>query len=96
MPRLSALSFSLGSYGGSRRRFSSAAPVDTRTVYRQVFNSTNTWTVPVGVTEIDYLIVAGGGGGAGHSPLTKDPNTSMYSGNGGEGGSGIVIISWRL
>jgi hypothetical protein len=28
------------------------------------FGATETWTVPTGVTSVDYLVVAGGGGGA--------------------------------
>ena len=30
----------------------------------QTFTATSTWTCPTGVTEVEYLVVAGGGGGA--------------------------------
>ena len=29
----------------------------------QIFNATTTWSPPTGVSEINYLVVAGGGGG---------------------------------
>ena len=29
----------------------------------QTFLATGTWTAPTGVTEVEYLVVAGGGGG---------------------------------
>jgi hypothetical protein len=29
----------------------------------QTFTATGTWTAPTGVTEVEYLVVAGGGGG---------------------------------
>jgi hypothetical protein len=38
------------------------------------FNGSATWTCPTGVTEVEYLVVAGGGGGGG------------YGGGGGAGG----------
>ena len=44
------------------------------TVVKWNVSQTTTWTVPAGVTFIDYLVVAGGGGGGG--------------GGGGSGGSG--------
>jgi hypothetical protein len=31
----------------------------------QSFTATGDWTCPTGVTEVEYLVVAGGGGGAG-------------------------------
>jgi len=37
---------------------------------------TGTWTIPVGVTSVDYLVVAGGGGGG----------ADQYGGGGGAGG----------
>ena len=40
----------------------------------QTFIGSSTWTCPAGVTEVEYLVVAGGGGGA--------------SGQGGGGGAG--------
>ena len=30
----------------------------------QTFTATSTWTCPTGVTEVEYLVVAGGGGSA--------------------------------
>jgi hypothetical protein len=32
-----------------------------------VFKQSGIWTCPVGVTEVEYLVVAGGGGGASRS-----------------------------
>ena len=29
----------------------------------QTFTASGTWTAPTGVTEVEYLVVAGGGGG---------------------------------
>jgi hypothetical protein len=29
----------------------------------QIFQSSGTWTCPTGITEVEYLVVAGGGGG---------------------------------
>ena len=52
------------------------------------FTASGTWTCPTGVTEVEYLVVAGGGGGGGSHP----DNVAGYAGNGGSGGSGIVII----
>ena len=40
----------------------------------QTFTATSTWTCPTGVTEVEYLVVAGGGGGG--------------AGIGGAGGAG--------
>jgi hypothetical protein len=34
----------------------------------QTFTTSGTWTCPEGVTEIEYLVVAGGGGGQGGAP----------------------------
>jgi prepilin-type N-terminal cleavage/methylation domain-containing protein len=43
---------------------------------------TNTWNTPVGVTSVDYLVVAGGGAGG-------DSLASTYQGGGG-GGGGVL------
>ena len=32
----------------------------------QTFTATSTWTCPTGVTEVEYLVVAGGGAGGGY------------------------------
>ena len=66
----------------------------------QTFTATSTWTCPAGVTEVEYLVVAGGGGtgstgtGAGTSGTTNTGGGggAGRTGNGGSGGSGIVII----
>jgi hypothetical protein len=42
---------------------------------------TTTWTAPTGVTEVEYLIVAGGGGGG----------TGYDRGGGGGGGAGMML-----
>ena len=39
-------------------------PVTGYTVV-QTFTATSTWTCPTGVTEVEYLVVAGGGAGGG-------------------------------
>lgn len=46
------------------------------------FDGTTTWTVPTGVTSIDYVVVAGGGSGG----MTY--RTTPTSGGGGGGGAG--------
>ena len=58
-----------------------------RTVIIVDFTSSGTWTVPEGVTEIEYLVVGGGGSGG---PF-YNYGTSSYGGN---GGSGVVIIRY--
>lgn len=54
-----------------------AAPL-TPGVGVQVFTGSSTWTVPTGVSTIDYLVVAGGGGG------------SELNGGGGGGAGGYL------
>ena len=39
----------------------SVAPLSGNVIVQ--FGATETWTVPTGVTEVDYLTIAGGGGG---------------------------------
>ncbi|MCX6224754.1 MAG: hypothetical protein NTV01_08400 [Bacteroidia bacterium] len=46
--------------------------------------ASTTWTVPAGVTEIEYLVVAGGGGGGG---------ISSFGFGGGGGGAGGLLSS---
>ena len=65
----------------------------------QIFNATSTWVCPQGVTSVEYLCVAGGGGaslgggGAGGfrtgTGLSVIPGTSytITVGNGGAGGT---------
>ena len=48
----------------------------------QTFTATSTWTCPTGVIEVEYLVVAGGGGGAGQTAGQVR----------GAGGSGVVVI----
>ena len=55
--------------------------IPTNTVI-QSFTATGSWTCPDGVSQVDYLVVAGGGGQA-DGPIGLP---------GGTGGSGIVII----
>ena len=46
----------------------------------QTFTSSTTWICPAGVTEVEYLVVAGGGGSAGAG------NLGSTAGGGGGGG----------
>lgn len=47
-----------------------------------------TWTVPTGVSSIQYFMVGGGGGGGG-----ADPTTASWFGGGGGGAGGAVATS---
>ena len=47
----------------------------------QSFTASGSWTCPTGVTEVEYLVVAGGGSGG--------DNTSPGTGNGGGGAGGF-------
>ena len=55
----------------------------------QTFTATSTWTCPTGVTEVEYLVVAGGGGVGG--------STGGASGGGGAGGyrtgTGLAVVA---
>lgn len=53
--------------------------------YVEVFTSSGTFEVPAGVTEVDLLVVAGGGGAGDASPA------SVGSGGGGAGGVRVVL-----
>jgi hypothetical protein len=59
------------------------------TVSSETTSGSGTWTVPVGVTQIQYLVVAGGGGGAGGQA------SEHGGGGGGAGGylTGTLIVS---
>ena len=46
----------------------------------QIFSESSTWTVPIGVTSVEYLVVGGGGGGSGYQPAVD------WGGGGGAGG----------
>ncbi len=48
------------------------------------------WTAPTGVTKIDYLVVAGGGGSAGS---TSTIGYGEFIGGGGGGGGGVLTAS---
>jgi len=61
----------------------SAAKIPTTANY-QTFTSSGSWTVPAGVTRVDVLVVAGGGGGFGNGG----------AGNAGAGGSGFARVIW--
>jgi hypothetical protein len=71
MPVLSSIAFACArAYGfGS---FTAAAGGFT---VIQTFTASGTWTCPTGVTEVEYLVVAGGAGGG-----------SLHGGGGGAGG----------
>ena len=53
----------LSTFGSAASRNYGLGLIQPKTTQIQTFNSTDNWTAPAGVTEIDYLIVAGGGGG---------------------------------
>ena len=56
----------------------------------QTFTATSTWTCPTGVTEVDYLVVAGGGG----SPAGSSTSASGGSGAGGfRTGTGYAVVA---
>jgi len=55
---------------------------DVCTVVMWDTTGTTTWTVPAGVTSVEYLVIAGGGGGAG----MKAYSNSYGAGGGGAGG----------
>ena len=54
---------------------------------RKVFGTTQSFTIPTGVTSIDYLVVAGGGGGGTNPGGT--PGGTTYNGTGGGGAGGF-------
>ena len=56
MPLISALAFSLNSYGFAGAGKSLGFVVKS-------FAGSDTFVVPAGVTSVDYLVVGGGGGG---------------------------------
>ena len=66
-----------GAAGSSGIAIIKISPVQTKVA---AFSNTSTWTVPNGVTSVQYLVVAGGGGGGGGNPVT------VASGGGGAGG----------
>ena len=79
--------------------------VISRTLNRQVFTSSGTWTKPTGTTEIEVLLVGAGGGGGGPQAecgagggggqiiITKMPVLTNVIVTIGAGGLGGVIIS---
>jgi len=73
MPRLSALAFSVGTYGLVRG--DSFIPA-TGPFTTQVFTTAGSFTIPQGVSSIEYVVIAGGGGGGGNN----------NAGGGGAGG----------
>ena len=95
-----------GGAGGSgivivkyRRKSTQAVATTTDAIVTQKFTTTNIWTVPEGVTEVEALVVAGGGsggdtgaGGAGgliYNPsLSVTPSTTYSIGVGGGGAYG--------
>ena len=84
MPLISALAFSLGSYGFNR----GGGGVSVGDV-SEIFFNTGFFTVPDGVTEIEeYLIVAGGGGGGGDN---WGAGVGGIKGMGGAGAGGVRI-----
>ena len=46
-------------------RLSNIWPDDTGILSSQIFTTSSSWTVPAGVTSVEYLVVAGGGAGDG-------------------------------
>ena len=97
MPRLSALAFSLGAYGGIGRAAGGGSGGVSTVV--KTFVGTSNFIVPTGVTELEYLIVAGGGGstqgGGGAGGLRFGTGLKVTAGqtllmNIGAGGSGGI------
>lgn len=80
-------------------------PITSYTVV-QTFTATSTWTCPTGVTEVEYLVVAGGGGGgtsggAGAGGFRTGTGLSVTAGTDytitvGSGGAGSVAPSTAL
>jgi len=62
---------------GRLRRVIAGAGGATNVV--EIFTESTTWTCPAGVTEVEYLVLAGGGGGS---------NGAQPAGGGGGGGAG--------
>ena len=63
-----------------------ASAVGSTPVNREIFNSSGTWTVPAGVSQIT-VFVWGAGGGAGGSESGGSGNYCAMSGQGGGGGA---------
>jgi hypothetical protein len=59
----------------------SVTPVDPFTIETFTTIGTTSWTAPLGITTVEYLIVGGGGGGGG----------GYDTGGGGGGGGGMVL-----
>ena len=75
------------------RKYASPAPTVTLGLVwpneQIVFNSGGTWTVPLGVTSVQVLVVGGGGGGGG-------AGTSMRAGGGGGAGGVNYSASYAV
>ncbi|GEM_PF-2019590 len=77
----------------------SATATSAAQTFRKIFTTSGTWTVPAGVTSVDYLVVAGGGGGGaeggggggaggmrtGTLSVTPGANLTVIVGGGGAG-----------
>jgi hypothetical protein len=57
----------------------------------QSFTATGEWVCPTGVTEVEFLIVAGGGGIT-ENPSGAGTNTLKAYGGGGGGASTLLIL----
>jgi len=86
----------LGGNGGSgivivkyKRTPRQISSTSNAAVVVQKFSTTNLWTVPAGVTQVEALVVAGGGGGGYGRDVT---NIGSY-GAGGGGAGGLVYSS---
>lgn len=62
------------------------------TICERTLTVTDTWTVPAGVTSIDYVLVGAGGGGGGSSPGYG----GTIKGVGGGGGAVSVKINYAV
>ncbi|MFA6330035.1 MAG: glycine-rich domain-containing protein, partial [Candidatus Micrarchaeia archaeon] len=94
--------FCNGSYGGTNASCATINATYTPTVTSFTTVGTTTWTVPAGVSSVDYLVVAGGGGGGGFRggggggggfrtasgyPVTSGTAYTITVGAGGAGGA---------
>jgi len=65
---------------GSAVNCTSDPPAAAPQLYRQIFTSSGTWTVPTGVTQAKVIAIGGGGGGGGGS---SGANSAGAGGGGG-------------
>jgi len=72
---------------GSGFSSSASSAVNAPAATKVKFTSTQSWTVPAGVTQLQIVAVGGGGGGGGAS------TTGIGSSTGGGGGGGAIVYN---